>query len=414
MNQRSIELTRFLIMISEALELASPGMAMHQIKTAFAASRIADKLGFSRPRRRDLVYAALLHDVGALSPEEKSELHSADPELVERHMRRGQIVLARVPILERPALLVGRHHEAWGSLRRAPESEDFDASIIHLADTLELSTSRGTYVLFQSERIRRELYGRRGADFAPEAVDALMEASAAEEFWLELASPGLPEDFAKEDRLVDYRCSISEFAPVSTLVRDIIDFRSTFTATHSSGVAAAASFAGGLLGFSEEGRLALAIAGNLHDIGKMAVPSAILLKPGPLDRNEEAIMRQHSYHSSRVLALAGLPSDIVEWAGWHHERLDGSGYPRRAKAAEISLGSRIMSVMDVFTALAEARPYRPAMRPEELRAVLEGHASAGRLESSIVELVGDSQGEIGEAMSEAQSKAEDFYCSKLG
>jgi HD-GYP domain-containing protein (c-di-GMP phosphodiesterase class II) len=389
-------------------------MAMHQIKTAYTAAKIADKLGFSRPRKRDLVYAALLHDVGALSPEEKSELHSADPGQIQRHTRRGRIVLSRVPLLERCSVLIERHHERWSSLRRPTESEGFDANIIALADSLELSISRGIYILFQSGPVRRALYDRRGSDFAPEVVDAFMEVSVPEEFWFEFASPSLPSDFAGDGKLVDYRCSISEFAPISTLVRDIIDFRSTFTATHSSGVAASVGVAGKLLGFSDEDCLALTIAGNLHDIGKMAIPSAILNKPGPLDRNEETIIRQHPYLTSCILTRAGVPVDIVEWAAWHHERLDGSGYPRRAQAIDIRLGSRIMMVMDVFTALAEERPYRPAMKPDAVRDILRAQAADGKLEPSIVELVSDSHAEINQAMREAQTKAADFYREKLG
>jgi HD-GYP domain-containing protein (c-di-GMP phosphodiesterase class II) len=298
-------------------------------------------------------------------------------------------------------------------LRDQEEPEGFDSNIIHLADSVEIAIDWDSYVLFQHEMEQKRIHKLRGDEFAPEIEDAFQEVSSAEEFWLRLASPELPSDFAEDESLVDYRCSIAEFAPISRLVRDIIDFRSTFTATHSSGVAASASVAGLLLGFSEDDRIALEIAGNLHDLGKMAVPNVILLKPGSLDEREMAVMRQHPYHTETVLARAKVPAHIVEWAGLHHERLDGSGYPHRSVAADISLGSRVMSVMDVFTALAEERPYRGAMNRESIRRVLNDTANSGALESSVVELVQDGHDKIHKAMKAAQDEAALSYRAQL-
>jgi HD-GYP domain-containing protein (c-di-GMP phosphodiesterase class II) len=413
MDSRIIELTRFFIMLSDAMELASPGMAMHQLKTSYMALAIAERLDYQRPRKRDLLYASLLHDIGALSPEEKVELHSPDPELIARHSASGRTVLARVPLLERSASIIGCHHEPWNSAADHRSAESFDGNIIHLADSVEISLDWDQYILFQHEAVRREVRALRGTEFAPEIADAFLEVSEPEEFWLALASPRLPADFAEDERLVTYHCSIPEFAPISKLVRDIIDFRSTFTATHSSGVAASASVLGSLFGFSEDDRLALEIAGNLHDIGKMAVPNSILLKPAALDERETAIVRQHPYHTGTVLSRGGLPREIVEWASWHHERLDGSGYPRRSSARTISLGSRILAVTDVFTALAEERPYRPAMRREPVQRLLDEEVSDGMLEASVVGLVQDKYDLVVEAMRSAQESAADFYRTRL-
>jgi putative nucleotidyltransferase with HDIG domain len=413
MDNHGIELTRFLIMLSDALELASPGMARHQTKTAFIALRIAEVLGFTRSRKRDLVYAALLHDIGALSPEEKVELHSPNPDLIARHCQNGGAVLSRVPLLERVGSLVAAHHAAWTEAGGAGGDEAFDANIIHLADSAEVAIDRGRYILFQHEGLRKELALSRGAEFAPEIADAFHEVSATEEFWLELASPSLPSDFVEDGGLVNYHCSMAEFASISTLVRDIIDFRSTFTATHSSGVAAAASALGRLLGFSDDGCLALEIAGNLHDIGKMAIPNSILLKPAPLSPEEGALMRQHPWLTGRVLSRAGLPSDIVEWASWHHERLDGSGYPRRAGASAIALGSRILSVVDVFTALAEERPYRPALERDAILHLMEKEVALGSLAPGIAGLVLDNYDHVETAMRAAQEAAAAFYGARL-
>lgn len=408
-----IDLTRFFLMLSDALELAAPGMALHQTRTAYIALRIAQSLGMSRQRMLDLVHAALLHDIGALSPEEKIELHSANPRLIASHCRNGAIVLSRVSILERAARLVFVHHDHWKTSRAVTADEAFDANIIALADTAELATERSTYILLQRQHIESKITAGSGTQFCPEIADAFRSAARSEEFWLELASPRLSADFMDDQSVMEHYITLQDFAPVSALVRDIIDFRSTFTATHSSGVAAAAMMIGALIGYSETENLSLMIAGNLHDIGKMAIPNAILLKPTTLDGTEDAIMRQHPFHTRSVLARAGLPATIVEWASCHHERLDGTGYPFAMHGTEISLGARIVSVADVLTALAEQRPYRPALPRPEVLSTLASEATNSHLEAGLIDLVAGSYGRIAAAMFDAQHSAEEFYSRKL-
>ena len=167
MDGHTIDLTRFIVMLSDALELAAPGMAMHQTKTSYISLRIADKLGFSRARKRDLIYASLLHDIGALSPEEKVELETLDPLLVEKHSRGGQIVLSRVPLLSRSAAIVGNHHVPWKSLREQDEPEGFDSNI-HTSQIAWKSQSTGTITSsFSMKWSKSEFTNSEGTNLLP-------------------------------------------------------------------------------------------------------------------------------------------------------------------------------------------------------------------------------------------------------
>jgi len=102
----------------------------------------------------------------------------------------------------------------------------------------------------------------------------------------------------------------------------------------------------------------------LHDIGKLGVPDRILLKPGPLDEAEWEIMRQHPGLAFEILSLIPELQSAIDIPYCHHERWDGTGYPRGLKAEEIPFAARIFSVIDVWDALTSDRPYRRAWSPE--------------------------------------------------
>ncbi len=129
---------------------------------------------------------------------------------------------------------------------------------------------------------------------------------------------------------------------------------------HAAEVAERALDLGRALGLSEPELLELELAARLHDVGKRAVPRAILNKPAPLSNAEWSVMRRHSEWGSGMLAdVPGL--DSVAWAVLaHHERWDGSGYPRGLKGEEIPFTSRIIAVSDAFSAMTTDRPYRCA------------------------------------------------------
>jgi putative nucleotidyltransferase with HDIG domain len=98
----------------------------------------------------------------------------------------------------------------------------------------------------------------------------------------------------------------------------------------------------------------------LHDIGKMAIPDAILNKPGALTPDEVAIMREHSYHGYQIVRKIPFLQEASEIVYAHQERFDGTGYPRGLKGEQIPLGARMFAVADTLDAITSDRPYRPA------------------------------------------------------
>jgi len=108
----------------------------------------------------------------------------------------------------------------------------------------------------------------------------------------------------------------------------------------------------------------------LHDIGKLGISDTILLKPGKLTPEEYEAVKKHPVIGADIVSVAGFLKDIVPFILGHHERYDGTGYPRGLKGEEIPLGARILAVVDVYEALTADRPYHKAISKEEAIKIL--------------------------------------------
>lgn len=151
---------------------------------------------------------------------------------------------------------------------------------------------------------------------------------------------------------------------------DVVDAKSPFTMRHSRGVADAAVTIAGAMGLSAQRTLLIRRAAMLHDLGKLRVPNSILDKPSKLTSEEFGVVKEHPALSREILERIPSFRLLAEIAGSHHEKLDGTGYPRHLSAAELSLESRIIAVADVYAALSEERPYRESLDLSQVSAIM--------------------------------------------
>jgi response regulator RpfG family c-di-GMP phosphodiesterase len=155
-----------------------------------------------------------------------------------------------------------------------------------------------------------------------------------------------------------------------------IDLRDGATAGHSWRVCAYSLELGSRLQLPGQERGSLARAAYLHDIGKLAIPDSVLLKPGSLTEEEWVVMRQHVQMGFDLLKGIPFLADAAEIVLSHHERFDGTGYPRRLRDGQIPLGSRIFAVADAFDAITSDRPYRSAASVETARTIITKEAGS--------------------------------------
>jgi HD-GYP domain-containing protein (c-di-GMP phosphodiesterase class II) len=406
----TVNLGNLVLSLSDAMDLASPLLIQHQQRTALVVWEMGKVARLSNERLEKLFIAALLHDIGAFSLEEKITLRNYAFENLEEHCIRGELLLNNIPWLKDSARIIRFHHKEWQPWGESIENPVvFESQLLFLADYLERQIRRDVYILHQHEDIISRIKSLSGSSLHPQVVDLFISVSHSEEFWLDLTSPRLYSLLLNEGPFRKIEIDYSDISIISELFRNIIDFRSHVTSTHSSGVAASASRLAKIFGLTDTEIGLMEVAGNLHDLGKLAILNSILEKPGNLTKEEMSVMKSHTYYTYLIINSIGGLKQIAEWAAYHHERLDGSGYPFHCTAAELSTGARIMTVADIFTALAEDRPYRKGMSKEGIIQIIKQLSDRRLLDTRIVNLLFENYNEIFSYVAEKQAVAREFY-----
>jgi putative nucleotidyltransferase with HDIG domain len=174
---------------------------------------------------------------------------------------------------------------------------------------------------------------------------------------------------------------------------DALDLKDAETVGHSKRVTAYTIKIAGAYNVPEDKVRIIARGAFLHDIGKMAIPDAILSKPGPLTPAEILKVQEHCMHGYQMLRKIPFLLEAAEIVFSHQERYDGSGYPRRLKGTEIPLGARIFAIADTLDAITSDRPYRPAQDMQAARAEIQNW-SGKQFDPEIVEVFLDIPSEV--------------------
>lgn len=205
---------------------------------------------------------------------------------------------------------------------------------------------------------------RAGQWFDPRLVQAFEAVAADGAFWDTLAGPDIeravsdlqPYGAGQESPLDD-----DYLDDIATAFGQVVDAKSPYTSGHSARVALYTDMIGEALGLSEQRRRWLKRGALLHDVGKLGVSNSVLDKAGALDRNEWDAVKLHAEFTETILGRIGAFRELASIAGAHHERLDGTGYPRGLAADDIRIETRIITTADIFDAITAARPYRGAI-----------------------------------------------------
>jgi putative nucleotidyltransferase with HDIG domain len=423
-----VALSEVLGALSYALDLTEGEPPGHAVRTTAIGMRLAEQIGLPEEDRSALFYALLLKDAGCSSNASRlSSLFAADDHQTKRAMkvtdwsRSGSLALytwravapGGGPLAKARQMrhitaenevtreLIGTRCEHGAAIARMLELPEDTAEAIRALDehwdgagqplglrgeeiplfARILCLAQTVEVFVRTVGLRGSLgmaIKRRGRWFDPALVDALLSVRDDRAFWDPLEDAGaVPPVAAWEPAERVLTAGDDRLDRVADAFAHVIDAKSPYTARHSAEVARWAVATGDVLGMGEEELRDLRRAGLLHDIGKLAVSSRILDKPGRLEPAEMAAIRAHPRYTHQILERVACLRGIVEAAASHHERLDGTGYHRGLGALDLSRPARILAVADIYEALTADRPYREAMPREQAVAIVREQRGAG-------------------------------------
>jgi putative nucleotidyltransferase with HDIG domain len=422
-----LRLSEVVAALSYALDITEGQPEGHSVRTCMIGMRIAKEIYLTPKQRSALFYALILKDLGCSSNASKvCYLFSADDrqaksdlkttnwnrlgaklgyilrnaapgagfgkwmasianlakngttvarELVEIRCDRGATIARNLSMPEETALAIRSLDEHWDGQGHAAglAGEDIPilARILGLSQTVEVFHRRDGL-----EAALEMAKSRSGTWFDPQLVKALRSTRHDTAFWDRMHSTDpLKEAMTFEPEEKRVRASEDLLDRIASGFGQVIDAKSPWTYRHSEGVAEIAAGIASVMGYEGEELRLLRRAALLHDIGKLGISNLILDKPGRLDETELAQMRKHPLYTRQILERVSGFREIAAMAAAHHERLDGKGYDCGLDSSALPTQVRILSVADMYEALAAKRPYRQDLSEEQVMDII--HKNVG-------------------------------------
>jgi len=398
-NDLKINMPHLLVNLSTSLDFSRQGITDHHKRVTALSLNLAKSAGANSGDLLTVFQSAILHDIGATTWEEKHCLTAFEIDVPYSHCIKGSNLVAAAKSLAAVDTIIRCHHDHWHGKNVSGLTGNMIplcSRIIHLADRLDVLINPGLHILEQRQTILKRLQAGSGYAFDPDLIALLMEISKSESFWLELVSPWLDETLTSLPLWKPSAIGISDLIDLANLFAGVIDHKSPFTHRHSHGVSMVATLLAQQAGLSEAETSFIAIAGLLHDIGKLSVPEQVLEKPGALSATELHWIKQHSYYTHKILQPLAPATLIPQWAAYHHEKLNGGGYPFGLSAPELDLPARIIATADIFSALREDRPYRQGLPWSDIIRIMNHEAEQGLMDGSLCRLLFDIRSQIDE------------------
>ena len=379
--------------LSEALDYVGIDDTMHGKRVAYMAAEIAKKIVWEKKDIDDILAIGMLHDCGVSSTDVHTALvNELDWENSYLHCERGYELLKKVTFFTPYASPILYHHTHWNEFPNNTEIKlRLFANIIYLVDRVDaLRVQLGYTTNIQKNAIRTTIQKYSGTMFAPHLVDAFLDISISDSFWYYMESSILHDYFLSWiDEGQSHEVAFGKLKEIAEMFADIVDAKSTFTYEHTSGVASLATYLAKMYGLSVKQQEIIELAGYFHDLGKLKISDALLLKPGPLSDEERSCMNHHGFDSQIILRKVKGFEEVSKIASMHHETLDSKGYPFHYQAEQIPIEARVLTIADIFQALIQDRPYRVGLTIYEAYEIMEYMREEGKIDGTILAILHD-------------------------
>ena len=425
----TVTLAELLAVLSLAADLGMGQPMEHVLRQCLIALRLAERLGVDQAEREVVYYSALvawvgchvdayeqakwfgddtalktdfrhtdfastaakslfmLRHLGADQPATErarlavaflSQGRKAAEQMLDNHWTAADNLAARLGLAQPVRDSVEQTFERWDG-KGVPKGAKGDqillsARLVALADVVEVFHRVGG-----TEAAVEVAMQRRGTQFDPEIVDLF--AAEAPALCAGLDDTSAWDAVMSAEPALGTRLGEEQIESALGAMADFADVKSPYTIGHSRGVADLAGDAARTFGLGEPAARQARLAGLVHDLGRLGVPNTIWDKAGPLSHAETERVRLHPYLTERVLACSPALAPLAGIAVQHHERMDGSGYPRGLSGGAISPAGRLLAAADYYQSRTEPRPHRPAADAGQAAALLRDEAKAGRIDA---------------------------------
>lgn len=363
-----------IVALSFTIDIEKNKKLYHAWRVAILASKFAGNL--SQRKRKEIFYAALLHDVGGI------DLIHHIVHFLKQESRRSQTVLlshpiigaqfvSTIPKMNRSARLILDHHE-WFNGLGYPRGKTYryiplGSQLIRAADSIDIFMRYRRCNKFNVIKagVMKLADKEISESLSRIAINTLKNQSL---FYTVLDLKNISKVFYEiKDAIGQFHIvkGIDAIGTTLEVIAQIIDMKHPFTAGHSSRVARYAMAIALAMKLEHDEVTRIRWAGLIHDIGKLTLPRKILDKPTVLTKKEFSEVRKHPEITHEILNMVPTLKEIAPIAAGHHEHFDGRGYPLGLKAKESLLGARILAICDAFDAMTSNRPYRKPYTPEQ-------------------------------------------------
>ncbi len=390
--------------LSHAFDLAERRRPGHAQRVAYVGVYLGRELRLKPAEIEDIFFGCLLHDVGMAGADtgprvdtgrgaklisgsaNALEMLASVPkggwanvvEALTLHCQLGASVARELGFNEGVAQAVARHHDCWdgSGVSGSPggEASPMIARVVAIADRVESMIDADGSALLVRRRGPQLVREMAGSEMDPELAEQMAQIAIRDDFWLGFYD----KDLAGWLMSLHYG-SVMEPAELFDLlgvVSDLVDRRNGREAGRGRRVAALARRVAIAHGMPEARADLVRVAALLQDLGTLGVPAQILHKPDILTVDEMATVQTHPVYARDILSEIPGFGAVAWWAGCHHERIDGKGYPGMLEAEEVPVEAQIVGMCEAYDAITSDRPYRRAMAPNDALAVLHGLAGS--------------------------------------
>lgn len=363
--------------IRKTLNLIDPRLIDHGGRVGYMLYKMLEEEGlYDNQEILTFAMVGLFHDIGAYKIEEIDKLVNFETETPINHSIYGYLFYNYIAPQDEIAKIILYHHFDYNDLKKQNFIYEKVTSYLTLVDSVDVIAN----ITKKTEKLPKLLENRDGK-YSEEAIELFLRINEKYQILDKLKDSTYKDEL---DVLVEVsKFTLEQIEMYLKMLIYSIDFRSEYTVMHTITTISAADEIGILMGLNDLERQQLHFAALLHDIGKISTPVSILEAERKLTEDEMEIMRNHVVMSEYILKDYIDPV-ILEIAIRHHEKIDGTGYPKKLKGEELTTPQRVLAVADIVSALAGKRSYKEAFTKEKIISILWSNMENGKLCDKVV------------------------------